>query len=31
MGPAHRLFVAAGGALLFALDVAPTDEVWCSA
>jgi putative integral membrane protein (TIGR02587 family) len=27
IGPAHRLFVAAGGALLFALDVAPTDEV----
>ena len=26
-GPAHRLFVAAGGALLFALNVAPTDEV----
>lgn len=27
IGPAHRLFVAAGGALLFALNVAPTDEV----
>jgi len=26
-GPAHRLFVAAGGALLFALNIAPTDEV----
>lgn len=27
IGPAHRLFIAAGGALLFALNVAPTDEV----
>ncbi len=27
VSPAHRLFVAAGGALLFALNIAPTDEV----
>lgn len=27
IGPAHRLFIATGGALLFALNMAPTDEV----